>query len=148
MEGTLQAVSPSFTARDDHSVSRQHRPMRLTIQIRADDRELLEARARARYLATATYVSFLLRAHLRTLAPLPTQELTALKRSVAELGAIGRNINQISRTALQSGRANSPEQRELVSLLKVCEGLRDHVKALIQTNRTSWEVGYAAPTNG
>ena len=147
VEGTLKAC-PSFTAGDDHTVSRQQRPMRLTIQIRADDREVLEARARARHLASATYVSFFLRAHLRALAPLPTQELAALKRSVAELGAIGRNINQIARIALQSGRANSPEQRELMSLLKVCEGLRDHVKALIQTNRTSWELGYATPTNG
>lgn len=148
VEGTLQAVSPSFTAGDGYSESREQRPMRLTIQIRADDRELLEARARARYLASATYVSFYLRAHLRAVAPLPVQELAALKRSVAELGAIGRNINQIARIAHQSGRAIGPEQRELISLLKVCEGLRDHVKALIQTNRLSWEVGYAAPTNG
>lgn len=148
VEGTLQAASPSLTAGEGHSEIRQQRPARLTIQVRADDRQLLDARARARYLAPATYVSFFLRAHLRALAPVPVQELAALKRAVAELGAIGRNINQIARIAHQSGRANSPDQHELLSLLKVCEGLSDHVKALIQTNRTSWEVGYATPTNG
>jgi hypothetical protein len=141
VEGALQTIGPSLTVGDYHSESRPQRPMRLTIQVRADDRELLEARARARYLASETYVSFFLRAHLRALAPLPVQELAALKRAVAELGAIGRNINQIARMAQQSGRATAPAQQELISLLKVCEGLRDHVKALIRTNLTSWEAG-------
>ena len=122
--------------------------MRLTIQVRADDNELLKARAQARYLAPATYVSFFLRAHLRSLAPLPTEELVAVKRAVAELGAIGRNINQIARIAHQSGRAMGPEHQELLALLKVCEGLRDHVKALVRCNVTSWQVGYATPASG
>jgi hypothetical protein len=33
---------------------------------------------------------------LRAQVPLPTAELEELKRSVAEVGAIGRNINQIA----------------------------------------------------
>ena len=69
-------------------------------------------------------------------------------QAVAELGSIGRNINQIARIAHQSGRAMGPEHQELVALLKVCEGLRDHVKALIRSNVTSWETGYAAPARG
>ena len=147
VEGAVVAACPVLPADDGEALSRQRRRMRVTIQMRADDHQLLEARAQARYLAPATYVSFFLRAHLRSLAPLPTQELAAVKRAVAELGAIGRNINQIARVAHQSGRANSPEQRELMSLVRVCEGLRDHVKALIRTNVTSWEIGYATPAS-
>jgi hypothetical protein len=28
-------------------------------------------------------------------------------------------------------------------MLKVCEAMRDHVKALIKANTVSWQVGYA-----
>src|ERR1700685_2491042 len=45
-------------------------------------------RAAARGMAPATYVSVLTRAHLRSLAPLPKDELQALKRTVGELGSI------------------------------------------------------------
>jgi hypothetical protein len=50
-----------------------------------------------RELPTSTYVSLLVRARLRAQVPLPTAGLAALKRSVAEVGALGRNINQIAR---------------------------------------------------
>jgi hypothetical protein len=70
---------------------------RLMIRLRADDQILLRERAVARAMAPATYVSVLTRAHLRSLAPLPKEELLALKRTVAELGTIGRNLNQIAR---------------------------------------------------
>jgi hypothetical protein len=109
VDGALVAAGPIPSDRESQPASRHRRPMRLTIQVRLDDHELLKARARARYLPPATYVSFFLRAHLRSLAPLPTEELTAVKRAVAELGAIGRNINQIARIAHQSGRAMGPE---------------------------------------
>src|SRR6185437_4313643 len=120
---------------------------RVNIRVPPDDRELLEARAGARHMAPATYVSFFLRSHLRALAPLPSAELGALKRAVAELGAIGRNINQIARAANQGGRAAGPGHQELMALFKVCEGLRDHVKALIKANLASWESGRAASTD-
>ena len=73
------------------------RTARLMIRLRADDQILLRERAAARGMAPATYVSVLTRAHLRSLAPLPKEELPGLKRAVAELGSIGRNLNQIAR---------------------------------------------------
>ena len=108
-----------------------------------EDRLLLRERAAARAMAPSTYVSVLVRAHLRNLAPLPKEELLALKRSVAELGAIGRNMNQIARAANKGERAVGPGREDLRAILKVCEGLRDHVKALIKENSTTWEVGNA-----
>ena len=94
-------------------------------------------------MAAATYVSVLVRAHLRGLAPLPHEELLALKRSVAELGAIGRNLNQIVRAANQGAAGAAVGLERVYMMLKVCEAMRDHVKALIKANTVSWQVGYA-----
>ena len=81
---------------------------RLSIRLRADDLLLLRERAKAREMPTSTYVSLLVRSHLRSVTPLPTAELVALKRSVAEVSAIGRNINQIARAFNQGERASGP----------------------------------------
>ncbi len=116
---------------------------RVCIRLRAEDQLLLQERASARQMATATYAGVLVRAHLRSLPPLPRHELLELKRSVAELGAIGRNVNQIARAANQGGRGMGPGRDELRLFIKVSEGLRDHVKALIKANTRSWESGHA-----
>ena len=52
---------------------------RTTVRLRPDDLLLLRERATARGMPTATYVSLLVRSHLRRLAPLPDAELKALK---------------------------------------------------------------------
>lgn len=119
------------------------REARLSVRLAPDDRALLAERAAARGMAAATYVSVLVRAHLRGLAPLPKAELLVLKRSVAELSAIGRNLNQIARVANQGGRTAAIGRDEVSSMLKVATGLRDHVKALLRANERSWRTGYA-----
>src|SRR6202035_225076 len=118
------------------------RGARLYVRLRPEDHVLLRERAAGRAMAAATYASFLLRAHLRAVAPIPERELAELKRAVAELGAIGRNLNQIARVAHQTGRANGPTGQDLRALLRACEALRDHVKGLIRANGASWESGY------
>ena len=65
----------------------------------------------------------------------------ALKQSVAETGAIGRNLNQLTRLAHQ-GMAG-PSRGDLLAILRACEALRDHTKTLIKANAHSWTVGYA-----
>src|ERR1700739_4635632 len=122
------------------------REARLTVRLAAEDRILLSGRATARGMPSATYVSVLVRSHLRNLTPLPQEELSALKRSVAELGAIGRNLNQIARVANQGGKPAGPGREDLRSMLKVAEALRDHVKALLRANQNSGEQGYAETT--
>jgi hypothetical protein len=119
------------------------RGARLTIRLVAEDQLLLKARASARGMAAATYVSVLVRAHLRDLSPLPKQELMVLRRSVAELGAMGRNLNQIARVANQGGRVVGPTRDDLLAVLRACMGLREHVAALIQANVATWEAGHA-----
>jgi hypothetical protein len=65
-------------------------------------------RAMQRGMRSATYLTILARSHLRGVAPLPKEELLALKRSIAELAAIGRHLNQIARALNQDGRAAGP----------------------------------------
>jgi hypothetical protein len=84
---------------------RTARDSRLTVRIRPDDQLLLRERAAARGMAAATYVSVLTRSHLRSLAPLPKAEWLTLEKVVTELSKLGRNINQIARTA--PGRAGN-----------------------------------------
>jgi Mobilization protein NikA len=119
------------------------RDARVFVRLRPEDHVLLRERAASRDMATATYASAVLRTHLRNAAPIPDRELLELKRSVAELGAIGRNLNQIARVANQSGRLGGPSSQELLALLRACAGLRDHVKNLIRANIASWETGHA-----
>jgi hypothetical protein len=76
------------------------------------------------------------------LTPLPVAELDALKRSIAELGALGRNLNQIARTLNAGGPFTGPGRQDLEAMLSIAVALRDHVKALLIANATSWERGY------
>ena len=89
-------------------ISRVGRDARLTVRLRADDQLLLRERASARGMPTATYVSVLVRSHLRGLTRLTHEELLALKEAVAELAAIGRNLNRIE-TVIIDRRYNGPD---------------------------------------
>jgi hypothetical protein len=125
------------------AVDRAGRDARLYVRLDANDRLLLRERAAARGMPAATYASVLIRSHLRNLVPLPKEELLALKRSVAELGAIGRNLNQIARLANEGARTEPVGVDQVRAMLRVGEGLRDHVKALLRANERSWTSGYA-----
>jgi hypothetical protein len=119
------------------------RMARLTVRLRTDDQLLLRERAAGRSMAAATYISVYVRAHLRSLAPLPKEELLALKKTIAELGAVGRNLNQLARAANQGERVDGSGQNDIRVMLRICQALRDHVKALLRANLRSWEQGHA-----
>jgi hypothetical protein len=123
------------------------RAERLSIRLLPNDRLLLRERASSRGMPSATYVAVLVRSHLRRLTPLPAAELDALKRAIAELGAVGRNLNQIARALNAGGRADSPGRGDLAAMLKIAVALRDHMRALLKANETSWERGYGESTD-
>ena len=138
----LQSTKPQ-TELATRLEDRLTRETRITLRLRTDDQQLLKERASARGMPAATYVSVLVRSHLRCLAPLPKEELLTLRRTVSELGRIGRNLNQIARAANQSQKVSGPQQDDLRAIFRLCEGLRDHVKHLLKANVASWEIGYA-----
>src|SRR2546430_13347000 len=49
-------------------------------------------------------------------SPLPKDELAALKHAVGELGAVGRNLNQIARAVNQGARVAGPGDRKSTRL--------------------------------
>ena len=61
-----------------------------------------------------------------------------LKRSVAELGAFGRNLNQIARALNQGATAALPGRDDVATMLRIAEALRDNFKALLKANELSW----------
>ena len=119
------------------------RDARVTVRLVPEDRALLRERAAARTMPAATYVSVLVRAHLRGLRPLPDRELSSLQASIRELAAIGRHLNAMARLLAQDTRQAAPGRREVEAMFKVATGLRDHFHALIKANRVSWEIGHA-----
>ncbi len=135
--GTTRASRPDNAGRESNGCGKT-----VYVRFRDEDRLLLKARAAARGMRPATYVSVLTRSHLRSLTPLPKEELLALKRSIGQLASIGRNINQIAKAANEGGGLPSSVREEFSAMLKVCEALRDNTKALIKANIVSWETGY------
>ena len=141
----LQSANAASGASEVTAGEAVSRASRLTVRLRADDQMLLQGAGFGRGLAPATYVSALVRSHLRSLAPLPKAELLAVKGAVSELGSIGRNLNQIARAANQGERVSGPGREEVKVMLRVCEGLRDHVRELLSANLRAWEQGYGGP---
>ena len=124
------------------ALDRPNRDARLYVRLEPEDRQLLSARATQRGMASATYVSLLVRAHLRGVAPLPKEELLALRHSITQLKAVGRNLNQMAKSLSQDVRATAPGRQEVNAMIRVAEGLRDHFKALLKANEKSWLQGY------
>jgi hypothetical protein len=132
-------LAPIITQTPSGGLSR--RGARLMIRLRPDDQILLRERAGARRMRPATYVSVLTRAHLRSLTPLPQEELRAPKSTLAELGSIGRNLNQIARAANQGQLVTSPGRNDLEAMMRVCGTLRGSLKRVLLANLKSWEQG-------
>jgi len=65
----------------------------------------------------------------------------ALKRTLGELGTIGRNLNQIAHAANQGQVVTSPERKDLEAMIRVCGTLRDSLKRVLLANLKSWEQG-------
>ncbi len=141
IEDALLTAGESVTLEAKASIVQP--PEKISVRLRPDDFRLLRERAELRKIRPATYVALFVRAHLRNLSPLPTEELVALKRSIAEVGAIGRHLNQIARAMNRGEQRVDFEIVYLQGLMKVLAGLRDHTKALITANALSWEAGNA-----
>ncbi|MDB6014059.1 MAG: hypothetical protein JWL65_6309 [Gammaproteobacteria bacterium] len=115
---------------------------RLSVRLAVDDLLLLRERARSRGIPSATYISFLVRSHLRNLAPIPDNELKTLQQAIGQVSAIGRNLNQIARSVNAGERPDGPSKADLHAILRACTGLRDAFKGVIERNIQSWVIGH------
>ena len=112
---------------------------RITLRLRPGDGKWLRLRAHARDMKYTTYTATLIRAHVRGDPPMPLDELARLERSLAEVSALGRNLNQIARR-MREGQGVDPGLRpELTIVLHAVEELRQALREVIKVNRISWE---------
>ncbi len=101
VELAIQSTQAPAAAFPSASV-KVNRQSRLYVRLRPEDHLLLRERAVARGIAAATYVSMLIRAHLRSVTPLPDRELSELRHSIAVLGQIGRQLHQLVHVAAET----------------------------------------------
>lgn len=141
LEITLEGA-PEAMLGSPASAPKVARDSRLYVRLWPDDQLLLAERAAARGLPAATYVSVLVRAHLRHMGPLPKEELQALKGAIAQLGVVGRNLNRIAASVRQGNAATGPRREDVELMLKIATALRDHFKATLLANLRSWQDGY------
>lgn len=114
---------------------------RITLRLRPGDRALLDARAAARRMKSASYVVALVRAHVRHQAPLPKDEIDALKVTVSHLTALRRQLEETARAANAS--ADLDILRRLQETASHVEDVRRHVAEIVKTNLMSWEASDA-----
>ena len=113
---------------------------RITLRLRPGDGQCLRLRAQRRGIKYTTYAAALIRAHVRLDPPMPLEELARFERSLAEISAIGRRLNQIA-GAVREGQGVEPLRLELKAVLQVVEELRTTLREVVKINRMCWESG-------
>ena len=114
---------------------------RVTLRLRPGDRALADLRATARRMKTASYLSMLVRSHVRAGPVMPPRELEELRCAAGLLAALLRQL-KITETSGQPGR--TPVDSELlIDVGRTVEGVRDAVAAVVRANLKSWETGHA-----
>ncbi len=139
----VDAVLLSSTTPGHHPIEPVKAPAasgRLSVRVPDAELVLVRERALARDLPVSSYVTFLLRAHLGAAAPLPTAEFDALRRSVLEIAAIGRNLNQITQALNRGARNSGPGVAELHALVLAITRLREEFRNALEASRKSWSV--------
>lgn len=135
----LRQVTSSILARNQPSTktggdgrSEQAARGTVTLKLKAHELAALEAAARALGWKRNTWAVNLLRRHLFT-EPRPTeQELTALYESVAQLVAVGRNLNQIAHALHRDSRfGESVTLERLDQLRAVVDRHLERTRALL-----------------
>jgi hypothetical protein len=108
------------------------------------DEQRLNKCAAERLMKTSMLVKLIVRGWLTRDPPLPNEQLARFSDTFEELGAIGRNLNQLVKQA-HSGQYPLPEP--LLALLgrtlELTQQIRQEVRAVIKANIESWENDYA-----
>lgn len=119
--------------------SREPRRGYLTVRLRPGDLRLIGLHAAARRMKPSSYIAALVRAHLVEDPPVPSAELAALERATAELSAVGRNLNQVTRVINAGARVPSDTAAMARELSALVEAVRAEIKNYIRVAVASWE---------
>jgi hypothetical protein len=108
------------------------------------DDQRLARYAAERQLKTTTLIRLIIRAWLTREPLMPKHELAALGVTSNQLGALGRNLNQLVK---QTHAGYTPLPEELLALLEstvqLTQQARKEVGDIVKANNTSWENDYA-----
>ena len=131
-------TSPPPGRRESDPQPPGHRMTRLTIRLWADDRRQLKQAAQTKALPSSTYVSILVRAHLRQVAPLVGNDLRELRRATAALDVVGRNLSVLARQALTARDRVQVPKAELAAVIEACVRLRDKTRHVLDESAARW----------
>lgn len=108
------------------------------------DQYLLYRYAAERQLKTTTLIRLIIRTWLTREPLMPKHELAALGVTSNQLGALGRNLNQLVKQAY-AGHTPLPEELHalLENTLQLTQQARKEVGDIVKANNASWENGYA-----
>ena len=132
-DNTSTSVEVPLAAREAEPASQ-----RVTIRLRSGDAEAIAQRAVQREMRAATYLAGLVRAHVASRPPLPRAEIEELKRAVASLSAVGRNLNQLVHLAHCGQGVDASTRRLLNPIVMGVERVWQAVKAHVVGNLESW----------
>lgn len=141
----IDTVLAQNSAPDDETSWDDAPNERVSLRLRRGDRALVDARAKARGMKTASYLAMLICAHARQSAPLPLAELHELKRAVSELTTVGRHLRLIALglPGAAAGTAPADLRDELRPALEHVDQVRRCVAEVVRINLQSWEAGDA-----
>jgi hypothetical protein len=86
------------------------------------------------------YACRVVRNHVQSRLPLPTAEIEPLKVTVADVNAVGRELNKVARAVNQGESVDGPSRSDLKRLLNALIRMHDCVQPLLCANRRSWPV--------
>jgi hypothetical protein len=115
---------------------------RITLRLRPGDRALADARASGRRMKTASYLSMLIRTHVRGGPAMPPAELDVLKAVAGHLGAIHRQLRLVGAGSAAAVPRSVPEAL-LKEVGRLVEDVRESVAGVVRANLISWEAGNA-----
>ena len=116
---------------------------RLTLRLRPSDRALAERRAAARGMKTGSYLTLLIRNHLRGDAVMAPLELNQLKAMAGHLAALGRQLRIFGMPKVVTTTDPSGLHDLLAHLRSEVESVREATAAAVRQNLISWEAGDA-----
>ena len=116
---------------------------RLTLRLRPGDRALVDARAASRRMKTASYLSMLVRTHVRGTPVMPPQELDELRCAAGLLGSIGRQLRAMASQSSEQSVSAADAAELLVDVGRAVESVRAAVSDVVRANLKSWEAGHA-----
>jgi hypothetical protein len=132
-------VTPAIDSQGDRAIDR------MTLRLRPGDRALADARASARRMKTASYLSMLIRTHVRGVPVMPPAELDELKALAGHLASIGRQFRALgeARTVASYATASVTVEARMNEVCDVVDTVRESVAAVVRMNLISSEAGNA-----